>query len=272
VSSQYFTYYPSYAVHEKAHLITIPFLETIGACELIEAVTFDLWNTLFTNRNYTEFRVNYLANVLKERGIARSRDEILEAYVFANEYAMRVGEQENYRQVTNEEKLEYILERIRVDLPKGVKATAVKRFEEAIWYDPPLLKEGVAETLEALEPCFGMAIISDTGVTPGRVVRRVLRDLGALHFFKSTVFSDEMGLCKPNEAMFRTALNELGVGPSEAVHVGDLLHTDVVGAKAVGMRAIWVKTRETPMLNGLKPDYVISSISQVVGILDEINA
>ncbi len=239
---------------------------------MIEAVTFDLWNTLFTNRNYTEFRVNYLTDVLKERGIARSRDEILEAYVFANEHAERVGVQENYRQVTNEEKIEYILERIRINLPEGVKAAIVKRFEEAIWYDPPLLKEGVVETLEALEPCYGMAIISDTGVTPGSVVRQVLANLGALHFFKSTVFSNEMGLCKPNEAMFRTALNELGVGPSEAVHVGDLLHTDVAGAKAVGMRAIWVKTRETPMLDGWKPDYVISSISQVVSILDEINA
>ncbi len=239
---------------------------------MIEAVTFDLWNTLFTNRNYTEFRVNYLTYILKERDIARSRDEILEAYVFANEHAERVGEQENYRQVTNEEKIEYILGRIRVDLPEGVKATAVKRFEEAIWYDPPLLKEGVAETLKALEPRFGMAIISDTGVTPGRVVRRVLGDLGALHFFKSTVFSDEMGLCKPNEAMFRTALNELGVDPSEAVHIGDLLHTDVAGAKAIGMRAILVKTNETPMSDRWKPDYVISSISQVVDILDEINA
>ena len=239
---------------------------------MIEAVTFDLWNTLFTNRSYTEFRVNYLADVLKEGGIERSRDEILEAYVFANEHAERIGAQDNYRQVTNEEKLEYILEKIRVDLPGGVKATAVKRFEEAIWYDPPLLKDGVAETLETLEPRFGLAIISDTGVTPGRVVRRVLGDLGALHFFKSTVFSDEMGLCKPNEAMFRTALNELGVGPSEAVHVGDLLHTDVAGAKAVGMRSIWMKTSETPMMDRWRPDYVISSISQVVGILDEINA
>ncbi len=239
---------------------------------MIEAVTFDLWNTLFTDRNYTEFRVNCLADVLKERGNMRSRDEILEAYVFANEQADRVGEQENYRQVTNEEKIEYILDRLRVDLPEGVKATIVKWFEEAVWFDPPVLKEGVAETLEALEPRFGMAIISDTGVTPGSAVRMVLGDLGALHFFKSTVFSDEMGLCKPNGAMFRTALDELGVGPSEAVHVGDLLHTDVAGAKAVGMKAIWVKTRETPMLDVWKPDYVISSISQVVGILDEMNA
>jgi hypothetical protein len=38
------------------------------------------------------------------------------------------------------------------------------------------------------------------------------------------------------------------------------------------MRAIWVKTREIPMSDEWKPDYVISSISQVVDILDEINA
>lgn len=239
---------------------------------MIRAVTFDLWNTLFTDRNYTNFRVNYLAGVLNQLNIARGHDEIREAYVSANVRAQRVGDSENFRHVTTEEKLEYMLEKIRVDLPEDVKTTIAGRFKEAIWGNPPSLKEGVVETMEALEPRYRMGIISDTGITPGRVVRQILSELGVLEFFKSTVFSDETGLCKPHESMFRTALEELGASPSEAIHVGDLLRTDIAGAKAVGMRAIWVKTREPPDTGRWKPDYVITKLPQVVAILDEINA
>jgi len=71
-------------------------------------------------------------------------------------------------------------------------------------------------------------------------------------------------------AMFEASLNELGVKPREAVHVGDLLHTDVAGAKAMGMKAIWMKTVELPRVVKWKPDYEVTKIPQIVSILDEI--
>jgi len=38
--------------------------------------------------------------------------------------------------------------------------------------------------------------------------------------------------------MFETALKKLGLNPSGAIHVGDLIQTDIVGAKAIGIRAV----------------------------------
>jgi FMN phosphatase YigB (HAD superfamily) len=53
------------------------------------------------------------------------------------------------------------------------------------------------------------------------------------------VFSDEIGIRKPEARIFETALGHLGLAPSEVVHVGDDLVADVAGAKRLGMRAVW---------------------------------
>ncbi|MFB0557503.1 MAG: HAD family hydrolase [Candidatus Bathyarchaeia archaeon] len=238
---------------------------------MINAVTLDLWNTLFTEKNYTDFRVNYLEVALKEHNITRNHDEVLGAYDSARELARKIRDGEDHRHLTVDEGVDYILERIGVDLPVDVKTTLVKRFEEALWEDPPALKEGVVETLKVLRPRYRLGIISDAGTTPGRVLRDALQELKILNFFSSTVFSNEVGFCKPHRAMFEASFNELGVKPHEAVHVGDLLHTDVAGAKAMGMKAIWVKTMDLPGAVKWKPDYEVTELPQVVAILDEMD-
>jgi putative hydrolase of the HAD superfamily len=239
--------------------------------EMIKAVTFDIWNTLFTNRDYTNFRVNDLVGILEELDIRRNADEVRRAYILSNKQAQEVGKTENYRYVTTEEKLDHILETIQVDLSGEIKEMIVRRFKETIWSYPPSLKEGVFETLETLGHHYRLGIISDTGITPGRVVRQVLSRLGALGFFESMVFSDETGICKPHEDMFRISLRELGASPHESVHVGDLLKTDVAGAKKVGMRVIWVKTEDTGEPDDWRPDYIINSLPQVIEVLDDID-
>jgi len=52
--------------------------------------------------------------------------------------------------------------------------------------------------------------------------------------------SEECGVAKPDPAIFRSALERLGVHAHEAVMVGDSWANDVVGATSVGMRAIWL--------------------------------
>ena len=45
-----------------------------------------------------------------------------------------------------------------------------------------------------------------------------------------------VGVEKPDPAIFRAALEALGVAPEEALYVGDLYEVDVVGARAAGHR------------------------------------
>jgi putative hydrolase of the HAD superfamily len=58
--------------------------------------------------------------------------------------------------------------------------------------------------------------------------------------FDAGVLSAEAGICKPDERIYRLALERLGVEPSESIFVGDGHSSELPGAEAVGMRAIQI--------------------------------
>jgi len=92
-----------------------------------------------------------------------------------------------------------------------------------------------------------------------------------LRFFSVTVFSDENGYNKPHGSMFEKALSGPDVEPSEAVHVGDTFATDIVGAKAAGMKAVWLNAQGTPNIGSYKPDFEIRTLPEVVSILNNMS-
>jgi putative hydrolase of the HAD superfamily len=63
-----------------------------------------------------------------------------------------------------------------------------------------------------------------------------LRRHGLRSWFDAVVVSAEVGLRKPDPAPFLAALEQLGVEPARAVHVGDHPPDDEAGARAAGMR------------------------------------
>ncbi|MDQ3887331.1 MAG: HAD family hydrolase [Actinomycetota bacterium] len=58
--------------------------------------------------------------------------------------------------------------------------------------------------------------------------------------FDAVVISDEIGVAKPDPVIFHAACAELGVGPAHTVHVGDRLDLDAQGARAAGLRGVWL--------------------------------
>lgn len=58
--------------------------------------------------------------------------------------------------------------------------------------------------------------------------------------FDSTVFSCSVGLRKPDPAIYRLALDELGVEAADAMFVGDGANDELAGAERVGMRAVLI--------------------------------
>jgi FMN phosphatase YigB (HAD superfamily) len=69
---------------------------------------------------------------------------------------------------------------------------------------------------------------------------------GLVPFFEVWAVSDDLGLQKPDPALFLHALKTADVEPSRAVMVGDRLDYDVRPAKAAGMRTVWVLRGEAP--------------------------
>lgn len=236
---------------------------------MIKAVTFDLWNTLLENKDFTEPRINSLKRDLEVEGLIFPDSELLRAYETASEYYRREWEQ-NHTHLSVERRVEHILKELRIPFTADLKRSVIVSFMNAYVVDPPALKEGVEETLEALNGEYRMGIISDTGVTPSSIIREHLEGHELLHYFTSTVFSDEVGYCKPDPKAFEKALNELKARPEEAVHVGDLLRTDVAGAKRIGMKAVWVSDTGDYPRGEYSPDFVIKRLPELLDVIEKM--
>lgn len=98
-----------------------------------------------------------------------------------------------------------------------------------------------------------------------------LEYFGISHYFLSVIASCDAGQMKPHPALYRRALDELGVPAEAAVMVGDDLRADIAGARAIGMRAIWVRRppdRPDPAPPGV-PD--VTRMDQVLPVLEQMD-
>lgn len=75
-------------------------------------------------------------------------------------------------------------------------------------------------------------------------MRKFLANESVTEYFDLMIFSEEIGIRKPDRRIFHLAARRLGVQPSEIVHVGDNLKTDVWGAKTAGLKAIYFSSQE----------------------------
>ena len=76
-----------------------------------------------------------------------------------------------------------------------------------------------------------------------------LRICGLEEFVDALVVSEEVGVSKPDPAIFRVALDRLHVRAEEAVMVGDSWAADVEGALGAGIHAIWFNPAGAPVPN-----------------------
>jgi HAD superfamily hydrolase (TIGR01549 family) len=236
---------------------------------LVKAVTFDLWNTILYEKDYGDCRIDLLTQTLNREGFSRDRHMVEVEYSSTIDFFFEVWMKER-RHMPVAKLTEFVLHRLDVCLPAEVKNRLVKGFEEVILNDPPLLVENAERVLKSLHNKYAIGLISDSGVTPGRHLRRVLNDHKVLQYFRCTIFSDEVGYHKPHPTIFRKAIEKLQVKPSDIMHVGDLLESDVTGAKAIGMKTIWLNNGENKrQTKEISPDYEIKSLSELLEILEK---
>ncbi|OGL46900.1 MAG: hypothetical protein A2161_04980 [Candidatus Schekmanbacteria bacterium RBG_13_48_7] len=129
---------------------------------------------------------------------------------------------------------------------------------------PPSPYAGAINAVKELSNHFHLGIVSDTGMTPGRVLRKLLQKNNILDYFCCFSFSDEVGYYKPDSRIFHHALSCLGVAPGEACHIGDFIHTDIRGAKQIGMGAILIGNSAIEEFSVDLPDFRAGSYEEIL--------
>jgi len=120
---------------------------------------------------------------------------------------------------------------------------------------------GNVEPLPGLESALGAVGDRPLGVvTNGAPAMQSakLEALGLSEAFDVVVHAGYDAPAKPSPAPFEAALSALSVRPERAVHVGNSLRSDVAGAQAAGVPAVWLARVEEDVDH--VPDYRIDSM------------
>lgn len=157
-------------------------------------------------------------------------------------------------------------------------ATEAAAIDAAVEADAAAGRDGPAGYRTRLypdaEPCLRALAAAGTRVVVGgnqptafqRVVERL--DL-PVHAVTS---SGSLGVAKPDPEFYRRIAAVAGAEPERCVHVGDRLDNDVIGARAAGLTAVWLRRGPWAVLQEERygdggADAVIDSLAELPGLL-----
>lgn len=245
---------------------------------MIQAVTFDFWETLVSEGAGIDaeedgtMRTRQLrrwSEILEAAGTPIGHDAIDAAFsrnweVFHESWRTNV-------QHGPAEATPLICELIGVDPAPEVRAALLASFDEVGREAPLCLAPGVEGCIRRLKDAgVRIGIICDVGMTASPTLRERLDMFGVLRYFDHWSFSDEVGCFKPWPAVFEHALLGLGVDdPARAAHVGDSRRTDVAGAHAMGMTAVrYTYFVDAPADSGPEAHHVLDDHAKLAAALD----
>ncbi len=144
-------------------------------------------------------------------------------------------------------------ERFKLTLEKlniSDDALAEKLGDDYIHFSPyqTTLLPNAITTLEKLQQLgYKMHIITN-GFKEAQHIK--LENSGLRNFFDLILCSEEVGVTKPNRAIFEYALKQTNGKPNNSVMIGDDFHTDIIGALNAGWQAIHFDPEEKYTSNG----------------------
>ncbi len=115
------------------------------------------------------------------------------------------------------------------------------------------------------EKGYKLGLVTDTDIVPGMKRKRVYSYKFVKLFDTVVISGEDTPETKPSPRPFLLAASKLGLPASECVFVGDKPFTDIKGAKAAGMRTIWLKRRDWGIEE--RADFTISSLTELCKIL-----
>lgn len=127
------------------------------------------------------------------------------------------------------------------------------------------LMPGALETCRELSQSCTL-LIATNGVSRVQQSRVSLSPL--MPYISHVVVSEDAGAEKPDEIFFQFALERCGNPDKRTVlMVGDSLYADMKGGHNAGLDTCWYNPKEAPLKPGVKPDYTIKNLTDLIEIV-----
>jgi putative hydrolase of the HAD superfamily len=216
---------------------------------MIRAVLFDLDDTLSDYSKSAKWSLSQVADYAVDHNGNLTGLGLQEAYYHARDdleqEAAQVGEALYAKRSGLEVRYliwERALQRCGVSSPLLARAVAARyglERAQTISLFPDALP-----VLTRLKQGYALGLVVNG---PADIQREQIERLRLEPFFSTILIEGEVGYGKPTPAVFGLAAEKVGCDPSEAVFVGDSLTEDIAGAKAAGLRAVWVNRAGQPL-------------------------
>lgn len=183
------------------------------------------------------------------------------------------GEQEEFR------KLERLVPQYRRDAwTNGLKALGVHdealgaRLGELFPRERrarPIVYEETFRVLDELKS-GGYRLLLLTNGSPDLQAEKLAGVPQLAPYFDHIVISGAFGQGKPSSAIFRHAMELLGIDADEGMMIGDKLTTDILGANGVGMKSVWINRHGVQRTDEIVPAFEVDSLHGIAGVLEQL--
>jgi putative hydrolase of the HAD superfamily len=230
--------------------------ELAGRAEETTFLWFDIGYTLLYNLRESTYR-----QVLREQGAEISKNDLVHAFhwvdkVFMREYPGVLGKDPRTYSPWYLGVLNYHLG-LRLDLCNVfTRWRELQDATEDYWraFDfAPVVLEGLRRK------GLRLGIISNWDLS----ARSTLTRQGLADYFEHIIISSEVGCEKPDEGIFRLALEKAGVSACQCLYIGDNYYDDAIGSMKVGMPSVIINRFERRGIGEIEGYPIIRDIREI---------
>lgn len=234
---------------------------------MIKCVLFDIDDTIFDHKYSRICGLNALKD--KHQAISYIPIEELEAEhekLLMGNYLKMLDKQISFNDAINE-RIFFLFKKFGVELSADDTITYTQIYSDTYELNKRAIP-GVIPLMKHIRNSVKIGIVSN-GVYDMQYEK--IKICGVENYIDFMLISEEVGVRKPDKAIFEAALKKAGVKPDETVFIGDSWNSDIEGALNCGIKAVWLN-RYNAYYNDKNSVKEITSYDNMEEILKFINS